>query len=511
MRSFLATFVLCSLLAPLTAQTRWYVDGSACDGPGSGSAADPFCTLQQGVDATADGDVVIVRPGFYPEAVHLPARSLSIVGEGGADFTEVRGAGGPCLDLPAGGDLHLEGLSLSGSGGLRCARATANIVRCRFFDSRGGYLSGGISAEDAELVVSACRFEDTLAFFGGAIAATGGSLRLEDCALDGAWDMYNLWGGALWLQDVQADIRRCRFEEFFVFDYGSALWMEGGALTMEACFFRDNWVGDYAGTVALFDVSASIRQCTFRDNRSSSGWGGALYVSEATGLEVKVRDCSFVHNQAAEGGAVCVRRGVARFQDCLFSTNRAGEVSYWERGHGGALFVGGFIGDPPDIASAEVTRCVFVNNRADGHFFQHAGRGGAVFGPAELDRCTLTDNFVLSFAYLQDPTGGAAAGGATLTNSIVCWNAPDQLEELTTATWSDVESGWPGLGNLDLDPGFWNPEGGDYRLRPSSPCIDAGDPSRLDEDGSRLDLGAFPFDPRRGSVGRKSSVAGAAR
>jgi hypothetical protein len=43
-------------------------------------------------------------------------------------------------------------------------------------------------------------------------------------------------------------------------------------------------------------------------------------------------------------------------------------------------------------------------------------------------------------------------------------------------------------------PGFIDDENADYRLRSDSPCIDAGNPkSRTDPDGSRPDLGAFPF------------------
>lgn len=37
-----------------------------------------------------------------------------------------------------------------------------------------------------------------------------------------------------------------------------------------------------------------------------------------------------------------------------------------------------------------------------------------------------------------------------------------------------VEGGWPGPGNLDADPLFADPLGGDFRLRAGSPCIDAG-------------------------------------
>ncbi len=63
-----------------------------------------------------------------------------------------------------------------------------------------------------------------------------------------------------------------------------------------------------------------------------------------------------------------------------------------------------------------------------------------------------------------------------------------------TATYSDIQGSWPGTGNIDNNPIFWNPLNGDYHLQSGSPCIDAGDPgSPLDPDGSIVDMGAYYF------------------
>ncbi len=52
-----------------------------------------------------------------------------------------------------------------------------------------------------------------------------------------------------------------------------------------------------------------------------------------------------------------------------------------------------------------------------------------------------------------------------------------------------------GGSDLSQDPLFVNPFFGDFRLRPESPCINAGDPDSafIDPDGTRSDIGALPF------------------
>jgi hypothetical protein len=52
----------------------------------------------------------------------------------------------------------------------------------------------------------------------------------------------------------------------------------------------------------------------------------------------------------------------------------------------------------------------------------------------------------------------------------------------------------PGEGNLEGDPLFLAADRGDYRLRPGSPAINSGGPpAMLESDGTRVDIGSYPY------------------
>jgi hypothetical protein len=96
-------------------------------------------------------------------------------------------------------------------------------------------------------------------------------------------------------------------------------------------------------------------------------------------------------------------------------------------------------------------------------------------------------------------------GFATLVNCIVWRNGTDlELDALSaiTVTYSDVEGGWPGEGNINSDPLFRTPQIGVYRLLEESPCVDTATPEGApDEDvwgiyrphGEGYDRGAHEF------------------
>ncbi len=96
-----------------------------------------------------------------------------------------------------------------------------------------------------------------------------------------------------------------------------------------------------------------------------------------------------------------------------------------------------------------------------------------------------TDCIGASSPRVQNTTITGAATGLSsnsgsvsiVENAIIWGNSSFQIvaNSPVIASYSDVQGGFAGTGNIDLDPQFVNAGGGDYRLASGSPCIDAGD------------------------------------
>jgi hypothetical protein len=114
---------------------------------------------------------------------------------------------------------------------------------------------------------------------------------------------------------------------------------------------------------------------------------------------------------------------------------------------------------------------------------QASWNGGGVFCGSRtittLANCTLAGNTTHASA-----EGGAAQFyshlDAAISNCVLWGNAPDEMSAIDgpdpVVSYSDVQNGWPGEGNVDKDPLFVDPPN-DYHLSPGSPCIDSGDPN----------------------------------
>jgi hypothetical protein len=241
---------------------------------------------------------------------------------------------------------------------------------------------------------------------------------------------------------------------------GGGMFNKTSSPTVTNCVFQSN-SAEYGGA-GMYNTRYSspvVTNCDFRDNE-----GGGMYNGGFS--NVTVTNCIFENNS----GSGMFNHANLTVENCVFRGNSA------DWGGGGMR---------NEIGSPIVKNCLFEGNTAD--------QGGAIWSydsSPTIVNCTFVDNSATD-------GGGAIANLVnrcldcfmTVTNCIFWDNSPDTFNAWSVddcvVTFSDVQGGYDGDGNIDADPLFVDPENGDFRLQQGSPCISAG------TDG--MDMGAFQF------------------
>ncbi len=196
---------------------------------------------------------------------------------------------------------------------------------------------------------------------------------------------------------------------------------------------------------------------------------------------------------------------------CDIVSNMGGGIAMWAK-QGGRITTYNY---------PTLTNCVIAGNRQD-------GISGDI---PTIVNCTIAAN----------AGRGISSFKPTITNSIIYYNSFDsdgvqiQSNVPPIVTFTNVQGGWPGDGNIDaapcfVEPGYWNLNGtpedvsddfwiqGDYHLRSqagrwdpasrswvrdvlTSPCIDAGNPdsdwtAEPAPNGGRINMGAYGGTPQ---------------
>jgi len=264
---------------------------------------------------------------------------------------------------------------------------------------------------------------------------------------------------------------------------GGGIFNMNGSPTIRNCLIVGNASVFYGGGIYSSSRTApTITNCTISANWAQ-WWGGGLY-NDWDG-ELIVTRCAVTGNgvEFRGGGLYCHTDGLLDVANCIVSGNMASEASF---GQGGAVYC--------TAARVNLLHCTLVGNRAA------TGRSIA---------CDSLDH------------GGR--GEIRVDNSIL-WDGVGSIHNgdnsLLEIVYSDIEGGWPGVGNIAAEPrfvqmGYWDngatakdPDDdiwfeGDYHLQWNSPCIDKGDPRWVPEanatdldgrprlSGAAVDMGAY--------------------
>lgn len=292
---------------------------------------------------------------------------------------------------------------------------------------------------------------------------------------------------------------------------GGAVYGAGDATVV---VFSNSTLGEYRGAA--------------RGNRADGADGGGGAVAVVAGAQYEAINCVLAHNVSSNyGGAIYVNQGVARVASSFTSgavLEPLSRVANNSAQYGGAGYA--FAGE------LHFSAAMITSNRS-------SGAGGGVtysMGAGTLVNCVLARNtapnggavdstFLSSVALahctvVENGRHGIVAdlgGICSVTNCIVYGNASTQVSTNQTVRYSDVEGGYPGVGNIDANPLFVNPAQMDYQLSFLSPCRDTGTWCGVTHDilgmprsyGARPDMGAYEFVPEpTGALGVMGLMVG---
>jgi len=463
--------------------TTYYVDGIDGNDLNDGlSHENAFATIQTAVDAAYDGDTVFVADGTYTgdgnRDIEVDRKGITIRSESGPENCIIDCNGSKdephtgfyfYRNIPVSSNLSgftvTNGYRLSeGSGGILCNSSNVTIADCNIsgnmvFGGRGGY-GGGISVMDGIYLINNCTISNNSAGLGGSggISCGGSTLTVSNCTI-------NCNSG----------------------DYGGGINCDDSITTISDCSINNNFSRD-GGGIGCNDSITTISNCTIRGNEAF--WGGGIDCSRSC---IIIKDCSISGNEAngffyQGDGVRCYDNSNSTIINCIISGNAAGD--------NGAIYY-------------ENSTSTLRNCTVSGNIKCH----GPTLGPCQAFglgiMCGRGSNTTITNCILWGNEAGEGLG--------ISFDGDDSEVHVT---YSNVQGGWEGEGNIDaapcfVDPGFWDANGtpdiwyddfwieGDYHLLPGSLCIDAGDPNYIAEpnetdlDGNprvingRIDMGAY--------------------
>jgi len=424
-----------------------YVDPQS-PGPASPylSWATAATNIQDAVNASANGDLVLVSNGVY--------RTGGAVAVGGLSnrlaitkSVRVESVNGPEVTSIEGNQVAG---TINGDEAVRCVFATNGSVLVGFTLTKG---ATGVSGWSSDTV-------------GGGIWSSGGAI-VSNCVIRGN-SAYQHGAGA-----YGATLLNCWLTQNTAGEDG------GGAIfcNLSNCVLAGNSAGGSGGGA----YGGILVQCHVTNNTANSGGGyangtatnctlvGNLALSQGGGSDGGVLyDCRLIGNATSVGGG-----GGGTWYGTLFRCLLAGNWSYG----GGGTYAG------------NLNNCVLRGNTAE-------YGGGAM--DSTLRNCTITENVA---------TNGGGTYSGTAINCIIYGNiASSASNYLAGNLYYCCTSPLPlngGGGYFTNAPLFVDQMIGDFRLRSNSPCINSGitssAPSGTDLDGNprvaggTVDVGAYEF------------------
>jgi hypothetical protein len=435
--------------------------------------------------------------------------------------------------ITGGAALGPDGSPPSMGGGMYNAGGSPTLANVIFTGNTALWSGAGMYNNNSSPTLTDCTFTGNGApWHGGGMDNTNhSSPTLIGCLFAGNsayWD-----GGGMWNETYSSPtLTDCTFSGNHVFEHAGGMWnSDHSSPTLTNVIFNGNHADKWGGGMLNgTDSSPTLTDCTFADNSALNG--GAMYND---GSSPELTNVTFSGNDADWGGGMQNTSSSPTLTNVTFSDNQAmyGGGMYNTSNSSPQLTNATFSGNHAtvygggmrnDSSSPVLTDVTFSGNQADGW-------GGGMYNVTNssptLTNVTFSGNLAMggggggihnggSSPVLTNVTfsGNQASGNVgvgmsnensspTLTNCIL-WGGTGQILNLTggtpTVSYSDIQGGYTGTGNIDADPRFTDADGpdnvagtddDDLRLRISSPAIDAGDNTAV-PGGVTTDLAGNP-------------------
>jgi parallel beta-helix repeat protein len=423
-----------------------------------------YPTIQDAINAATDGDEVVVAPGTYNEKINLLGKAIRVRSSDGPDVTIIDGTGlndsvVKCVS-GEGPDTVLDGFTITDGTGVP--------------NPFGDFVGGGMyNFNNSSPTVTNCTFSDNTADLGGGMYNThGSSPTLTNCTFSGNTAYGS--GGGLFNSGGSLTVTDCTFSGNSATSAGGGMLNNNSSPTVTNCTFSRNTATGLFGGGGMFNThgsSPTVTNCTFSGNTVNSRGGGMFNTNASSPT---VTNCTFSGNtanasNARGGGMYNFNNSSPTVTNCTFSGNTVNS-------RGGGMF--------NNNSSPTVTNCTFIGNTAN-------AQGGGLFnsgGSPTVTNCTFSGNTAPFGGGMYSSNEFGGQSNPTVLNCILWDNGPNQIADVlgavTTVSYSDVQGGFPGTGNINADPLFVDADGLDetlgtaddnLRLLAGSPAIDAGD------------------------------------
>ncbi len=323
-----------------------------------------------------------------------------------------------------------------------------------------------------------------------------GSLEFQtwDFDLDGQVDEVSLWDLALTEQEIQdymyADLSG---EEgllgYWNFNEGTDTTaydasgnenhgsIYGATWSTDVPFYNTvTWHVATTGSDANGDGSENNPFATIQTGIDSASDGNIVLIAAGTYIE----NINYNGKNIVVGSLFLNTSDTSYISSTIIDGNQSGSVVSFESGEDSTAVLTGFtIQNGSNLngggiyclgSSPTITNCTISGNTA-------SGNGGGIClsnsSPA-ITNCTITGNSAVE--------GGAIFSdfsSETITNCILWNDSPGEIAVSSgngpTVTYSDIQGGWTGTGNIAADPLFCNPDSSEYTLTENSPCVGTGE------------------------------------